>query len=78
MKLNLRKCICIGASSEINKLTHSYKDKEGFFHCWGYKCLFSEEGNIGTKTIAIVEFNDGTIQTFNPDQIKFLDKEPNQ
>ena len=44
----------------------------GRFHAWG--CEYQEfEAGPGNYSVAIVEFADGSVQTFLPFRIRFLD-----
>lgn len=54
-----------------------YKDetKSGLFHQWGTETLENEHGNL-VFTIGIVEFSDGKVATFAPEQITFTDHNP--
>lgn len=38
----------------------------------GRKALFHMWSNIPTKTYAIVEFEDGTVKTIDPEDVKFI------
>lgn len=50
------------------------KTFEGLFHEWGVNYEEFETGP-GNFTVAIVELEDGTVDTFPAHQIKFIDKE---
>lgn len=46
-------------------------EKRGLFHGWGLVCADSVDGNM-TESIAIIEFNDGSVTTIPPHLVKFL------
>lgn len=45
------------------------------FHGWGSQCDEFADG-IGQSSVAIVEFEDGMVETYAPNQIHFLDRGP--
>lgn len=47
--------------------------KSALFHAWGLDCIESEEGNA-SYSVAIVEFDDGHIETHRPYAIRFTDR----
>lgn len=48
---------------------------EGWLHCWGSEPDSGENGQISV-TVAIIEMDDGTVRTWLPERIRFL--EPTQ
>lgn len=45
----------------------------GVFHQWGFSTTETNEGGIGTDTVAIIEQDDGQIVTAYPNNVRFLD-----
>jgi len=46
-------------------------EKRALFHCWGFSCGESDNGNM-TESVAIIEFDDGSVTTIPPHYIKFV------
>ncbi|WP_312998282.1 hypothetical protein [Leclercia sp.] len=69
----MRKVECKKISWEINGSIRNKREStiEGLFHQWGSDFEEFETGP-GNVTVAIVEFPDGTVETFPPHNIKFL------
>ncbi|MCC7579626.1 hypothetical protein H8V75_11885 [Enterobacter roggenkampii] len=66
---------------ECKTITYKYHEgkrnelvttREGLFHQWGSDYEEFETGP-GNMTVAVVEFPDGTVETFLPHLIKFID-----
>ncbi|MDR7940120.1 hypothetical protein RIU82_09215 [Enterobacter soli] len=70
----MRKVECTKITYEINGSIRNKRETkiEGLFHQWGSDYEEFESG-AGNMTIAIVEFPDGTIETFLPHLIKFIE-----
>jgi hypothetical protein len=47
----------------------------GKFHQWGWDSIEMREGSCPIWTVAIVEFEDGSVGPFNPTQIQFAESE---
>ncbi|MEV9060044.1 hypothetical protein AB0118_07380 [Klebsiella quasipneumoniae] len=66
---------------ECKRITYEYHEgkrnevvttREGLFHQWGTDYEEFETGP-GNMTVAVVEFPDGTVETFLPYLIKFIE-----
>lgn len=44
----------------------------GWFHCWGLE-VDSKEESVASFTVAVVEREDGSITTWMPERVRFLD-----
>ena len=44
----------------------------GWFHCWGLE-VDSKDDCVASFTVAIVEHADGSISTWMPERVRFLD-----
>jgi hypothetical protein len=47
--------------------------KLGWFHAWGLEHVEGEDSSVATDSIAIVELDDGTVETHPADSIRFLE-----
>lgn len=72
---NLRECK-VTEQYNIPGLPRGIKisTKNGLFHCWGKIPLLNEFKEFkDTATVALVEFEDGSIKTVDPNKIQFLE-----
>lgn len=78
-----RKTKCIPSKEQTQRILDSKQDlieHKALFHCWSQKSwvyspvMIGEVGGQISSTVAIVEYEDGTIHEHLPQEIKFLDK----
>ena len=69
MKTNLRK-----VKVSIHNDGSGSFNINGYFHEWGNTPVFSEQNGLFPKKVAIVELEDGFVNTYEPVRIKFVDE----